>query len=117
MRNWPDVIQWCTETASACVSGMLTKPPPYDRAPTLNAVHASASSPPTAATGGIAVTTMAAGDVVDCRGRRTTISTRTAAERHEDEVRAEQGGGRGAKSRVHDPPCLLHRGGADARSA
>ncbi len=31
------------------MSGMMTNPPPYDSAPTFNATHASARSPPVAA--------------------------------------------------------------------
>src|SRR5215472_12759310 len=46
LRNCALVIQ-CRPTASACMSGMMTKPPPNDSAPTLNATHAIA--PKTAA--------------------------------------------------------------------
>src|SRR5262249_34191735 len=41
-------------TASACISGMITKPPPYARAPTLNATHTRASTPPVAAAPAVA---------------------------------------------------------------
>ncbi len=43
------VSQWWRSTASACISGTITKPPPYESAPTLRAVHASAPSPPACA--------------------------------------------------------------------
>jgi hypothetical protein len=46
LRNWGLVIQWYVWTASACISGMITNPPPNESAPTLNAVHASAPIPP-----------------------------------------------------------------------
>ena len=43
LRNWALVIQWLTCTASPCISGMITKPPPNDSAPTFSAVHAERS--------------------------------------------------------------------------
>ena len=35
-------------TASACINGTITNPPPYDRAPTLNPTQATAAKPPAA---------------------------------------------------------------------
>jgi hypothetical protein len=56
------VIQ-CRPTASACISGMITNPPPNDSAPTLNATHATeARIPPLSAAGNSgAITVTAAG--------------------------------------------------------
>src|SRR6202021_430848 len=39
-------------TASACMSGMMTKPPPNDSAPTLNATHATEARTPPLSTAG-----------------------------------------------------------------
>ena len=49
LRNSPSVIQRWRSTASSCISGMATKPPPYESAPTLNAVHARPGSAAAAA--------------------------------------------------------------------
>jgi len=50
-RNWALVIQ-CRPTASACISGMITNPPPNDSAPTLNATQATeARIPPPSVAG------------------------------------------------------------------
>ena len=47
--TWPLVIQ-CRPTASARISGMITKPPPNDSGPTLNATQATETSTPPPAT-------------------------------------------------------------------
>ena len=54
-RNWPLVIH-CRPTASARISGMITKPPPNDSAPTLNATQATETSTPPPATAAAART-------------------------------------------------------------
>ena len=102
-RNSVSVIQPWRSTASSCISGMITKPPPYESAPTLNAVHASPGSAAAAAiTNGQAcsATCDAAlpGELEEARG-----------EQHEHHVRArehrggEAGGDVGGRTQVAAP--------------
>ena len=95
------VIQPYRSTASACIRGMITKPPPYERAPTLNATQLrDASVPPVAAA------------TIERRKRRDReTATRepspadldcTAQEQHRDEPWTEGCRGGGAEQRVGD---------------
>ena len=77
----------------ACISGMMTNPPPYDSAPTLNATHTSDTSPP--ATTAAPITLEPRNSVgakpiglVPERLRAAPRARRAAAEQHEHEPAA-----------------------------
>ena len=83
---------------------MITKPPPKDSAPTLNAVHASEPSPPTRAARAPSAAAGAQWKPAAAVGRRLQRQLDQAArEQHEHEVGPDQRRGGGARAEVGEP--------------